>query len=211
LISIVNYELGNVKSIANAFNLLGEDTEITDDPKKLSESEAIILPGVGSFSKGMDNLKEKGLLDVLKNEVFEKGKPYLGICLGLEFLAEKSLEGGISDGLGWIKGTIEKIEPKDLNLKVPHMGWDDSKILSKGGLYQGIEEPSFYFLHSYYFKVDKSEKNVITSICDYGGIPITASIQKDNIYAVQFHPEKSQSEGIKLLKNFLDDIRDVKK
>lgn len=211
MISIVNYELGNVKSIANAFNLLGEDTEITDDPKKLSESEAIILPGVGSFSKGMDNLKEKGLLDVLKNEVFEKGKPYLGICLGLEFLAEKSLEGGISDGLGWIKGTIEKIEPKDLNLKVPHMGWDDSKILSKGGLYQGIEEPSFYFLHSYYFKVDKSEKNVITSICDYGGIPITASIQKDNIYAVQFHPEKSQSEGIKLLKNFLDDIRDVKK
>jgi glutamine amidotransferase len=211
LISIVNYELGNVRSIANAFCLLGEEIEITDEPKKLAESEAIILPGVGSFSKGMENLKEKGLIDVLKQEVIEKKKPYLGICLGLEFLAEKSFEGGVTEGFGWIKGTIEKIDTKDSSLKIPHIGWNDSKILRTGGLYKEIKDPTFYYLHSYYFKVDKLEQNTITSVCDYGEVPITASVQKDNIYAVQFHPEKSQSVGIKLLKNFLNDIRDVKK
>ena len=207
----MDYDLGNVKSIANAFYLLGEETEITDDPKKLSKSEAIILPGVGSFTKGMNNLKERGLVEILEKEIVVNKKPYLGICLGLEFLAEKSLEGGISEGFGWIRGTIEKIKPNENELKVPHMGWNDSKILRNGGLFHEIEEPSFYYLHSYYFKVDESEHNTITSVCDYGGVPITASVQKNNIYAVQFHPEKSQSVGIKLLKNFLDDIRNVKK
>ena len=182
--------MGNVRSVSNAFNLLQEKVEITDEPKKLSDAEAIILPGVGAFSDGIKNLKHKGLVAVLEKEVIDKKKPYLGLCLGLEFLAEKSFEGGMHEGLGWIKGTITRIQPNDPQLKVPHIGWDDTSILRKDGLFKDIEEPVFYYVHSYYFKVDDSEKDVITSICNYGGVPITATIQKGNIYATQFHPEK---------------------
>lgn len=207
MLSIVDYGMGNIRSVMNAFELLGEKLEITDDPKKLSQSEAIILPGVGAFSDGMMNLKKKGLIEVLQKEIIEKEKPYLGICLGLEFLATKSFEGGEHEGLGWIDGEVIKINPSETSLKVPHMGWEDTQILKKDGLFKEIENPTFYYLHSYFFKIDDKEKDVITSICDYGGVTITATIQKNNIYAVQFHPEKSQTTGIKLLKNFLDGIR----
>jgi len=207
MLSIVDYGMGNIRSVMNAFELLGEKLEITDDPKKLSQSEAIILPGVGAFSDGMMNLKKKGLIEVLQKEIIEKEKPYLGICLGLEFLATKSFEGGEHEGLGWIDGEVIKINPSETSLKVPHMGWEDTQILKKDGLFKEIENPTFYYLHSYFFKINDKEKEVITSICDYGGVPITATIQKNNIYAVQFHPEKSQTTGIKLLKNFLDGIR----
>ncbi|TLX95470.1 MAG: imidazole glycerol phosphate synthase subunit HisH [Thaumarchaeota archaeon] len=207
MLAIVDYGMGNVRSIYNAFNLLGEEVCITDDKNTLSSAEAIIVPGVGAFSDGMKNLREKNLLEILEKEVIEKKKPYLGICLGLEFLAEKSLEGGSHTGFGWIKGTVIRLQPNTPSLRVPHIGWNDTMVLKKEGLFKEIQKPTFYFLHSYYLKVDESEKNIITSICDYGGNQITATLQKDNIYAVQFHPEKSQSTGIKLLKNFLDDIR----
>lgn len=206
MIAIIEYGMGNVRSVSNAFELLGTKIEITNDPKQLSYADAIILPGVGAFSDGMRNLREKGLIDALREEILEKKKPYLGICLGLEFLAEKSFEGGIHEGLGWLKGIVTKIEPHHSSHKVPHMGWDDTKITKTGGILTELENPSFYYLHSYYLKVDDSEKSVITSTCDYGGNNITTSIQKDNIYAVQFHPEKSQETGLKLLKNFLDII-----
>ena len=198
--------MGNTRSISNAFNLLGEEVLITDNPTKFSDVEAIILPGVGAFSDGMQNLRQKGLIEVLEKEVTKKKKPYLGICLGLEFLAEKSFEGGIHQGLGWVKGTVTRIQP-NTKLKVPHIGWDDTIILKNDGLFKDIEEPVFYYAHSFYLRVDDTDKDVITSICDYGGTPITATIQKDNIYATQFHPEKSQSTGIKLLENFLSNIR----
>jgi glutamine amidotransferase len=207
MLAIVDYGMGNVRSIYNAFNLLGEEVCISDDKNILSNAEAIIVPGVGAFSDGMKNLREKNLLEFLEIEVVEKKKPYLGICLGLEFLAEKSFEGGIHTGFGWIKGTVTKLQPNVPTLRVPHIGWNDAVVLKNEGLFKEIQKPTFYFLHSYYLKVDESEMNVITSICDYGGNQITATLQKDNIYAVQFHPEKSQSTGIKLLKNFLDDIR----
>jgi len=199
--------MGNVRSILNALVLLGETVEITDEPKKLAQSEAIILPGVGSFSDGMNNLKKKGLIEVLKKEIIDNKKPYFGICLGLQFLAEKSYEGGECNGFGWLKGEVMKIRPNDPNLKVPHMGWNDTDVIKKHGLLEDLENPVFYYLHSYYLKLDDLEKDVVTSICNYGGVPITATVQRDNIYAVQFHPEKSQTTGIKLLKNFLDDIR----
>lgn len=201
--------MGNIRSVMNAFNLLEEKLEITDDPKKLSQAEAIILPGVGAFSDGMKNLRQKGLIEVLEKEVIEKKKPYLGICLGLEFLAKKSFEGGEHEGLGWIDGVVTRIIPNDSTLKIPHMGWNDTTIVKTGGLLNELDNPIFYYLHSYYLKVDNAEKDVITSTCDYGGIPIIATVQKNNIYAVQFHPEKSQTTGIKLLKNFLDDIRNA--
>lgn len=207
MLAIVDYGMGNVKSVLNGFELLGEKVEVTDNPEKLSEAEAIILPGVGAFSDGMKNLRKKNLVEVLEKEVLQNKKPYLGICLGLQFLAEKSFEGGEHEGLGWIKGEVTKIVPNDPKLKVPHMGWNDTKVNQIEGLLEEIENPVFYYLHSYYLKVNDSEKKVITSVCDYGGVPITATVQYENIYAVQFHPEKSQTTGLKLLKNFLDDIR----
>ena len=207
MLAILDYGMGNVRSIENAFNLLGEEVCITDDEKILSTAEAIIVPGVGAFSDGMKNLKEKNLLEVLEREIIKKKKPYLGICLGLEFLAEKSSEGGKHVGFGWIKGKVTQLKPNVSTLRVPHIGWNDTEVLKNEGLFKEIHKPTFYFLHSYYLEVDESEKHIVTSICDYGGNRITATLQKDNIYAVQFHPEKSQSTGIKLLKNFLGDIR----
>jgi len=199
--------MGNVQSVFNAFQLLEENIEITNNSKTLANADAIILPGVGAFSDGMRNLKELGLIEVLQTEVVDKKKPYLGICLGLEFLAKKSFEGGEHEGLGWINGVVEKIVPNERTLKVPHMGWNDTKVLKKDGLLKEIEDPVFYYLHSYYLNTAPSEKDVVTSVCDYGEVMISSTIQKDNIYAVQFHPEKSQSTGIKLLKNFVDEIR----
>lgn len=207
MLSILDYGMGNVRSIENAFNLLGEEVCITDNEKTLSDSEAIIVPGVGAFSDGMENLKKKNLLDILDEEIIKKKKPYLGICLGLEFLANKSFEGGEHKGFGWINGEVIQINSNHHSLRVPHIGWNDLTIIRNGGLYNEIHKPTFYFLHSFFFQVDDSEKNSITSLCNYGGNIIAASLQKENIYAVQFHPEKSQSTGIKLLKNFLGDIR----
>lgn len=200
--------MGNVQSVSNAFSLLGESVKITSEPIDLKEAKAIVLPGVGAFSDGLENLRKRNLLPVLEEQVLDKKKPYLGICLGLQFLAEKSYEGGEYDGFGWVKGKVIKLDPSTENLKIPHMGWNDTTIIKKGGLLKEIMEPVFYYLHSYFLDVDPSENNVITSICNYGNNKITATLQKDNIYAVQFHPEKSQLTGLKLLKNFLEDLRE---
>ena len=199
--------MGNVKSVQNAFELLGESIVISDDIKVISKSDAIILPGVGSFNDGMKNLQRKNLLSLLDKEVIEKNKPYLGICLGLEFLVKQSTEGGIHSGFGWINGSVDKISPKNKTLKIPHMGWNDTIIKESTGLFKDMSDQTFYYLHSYMLNLDNSEKNIITSTCNYGDVVIPASIQKDNIFAVQFHPEKSQSTGIKLLKNFIETIK----
>ena len=155
----------------------------------------------------MKNLQRKNLLSLLDKEVIEKNKPYLGICLGLEFLVKQSTEGGIHSGFGWINGSVDKISPKNKTLKIPHMGWNDTMIKESAGLFKDMSDPIFYYLHSYMLNLDNSEKNIITSTCNYGDVVIPASIQKDNIFAVQFHPEKSQSTGIKLLKNFIETIK----
>jgi len=200
--------MGNIRSVLNAFNLLGEDCIITDKQVDIRNAEAIVLPGVGSFSDGMKNLQDRRLIEVLNEEVIDKKKPYLGICLGLEFLAKNSTEGGFCEGFGWLNGEIKQIEGNSIENKVPHMGWNNTKILSNKGMYLEMENPSFYYLHSYYLKLENPEKRFISSICNYGNSKIIASIEKDNIFAVQFHPEKSQSTGIKLLQNFLKSIRD---
>jgi glutamine amidotransferase len=207
MLAVIDYGMGNVRSISNAFSLLQEEVKITDDPKIIANADGIILPGVGAFVDGMNNLKRKKLIPILKEQVLEKKKPYLGICLGLEFLAEKSYEGGTHEGLGWIKGTVTRILPTDSSLKVPHIGWNDTLIIKDDDLLKELEDPVFYYLHSYYLKTDDLEKNIITSICDYGGVKITATIHKDNIFATQFHPEKSQETGLKLLKNFIENMK----
>jgi imidazole glycerol-phosphate synthase subunit HisH len=207
MLALINYGMGNLRSISNAFDLLGKEVLITDDPDEISKSEGIILPGVGSFSDGIQNLKRKNMVDILEKEVLINKKPYLGICLGLEFLAERSYEGGSYEGFGWINGSISKIEPKSCSFKVPHIGWDDTEILKNDELFNEIQEPTFYYLHSYFFDVSKDDKKYVTSVCDYGGVEIPATIHKDNIFATQFHPEKSQETGLKLLNNFLEYVK----
>ncbi len=207
MIAILDYGLGNTRSIYNAFHFLQENVLITDDPKILRSSDAIVVPGVGSFNDGMNNLKKKNLLEILNEEVIEKQKPYLGICLGMEFLAEKSFENGEHSGFGWIKGNVIKLENQNLETKIPHVGFDDTEIIKNSLLLSKLEQPIFYYLHSYFLNLENSETNFITSICNYGGNKIIGSFEKNNIHAVQFHPEKSQGTGLKLLQNFLSFTR----
>lgn len=202
MITIIDYGAGNLQSIYNAFEALGEKTAIVREPSKLREAKAIVLPGVGAFGDGINNLEKLGFINALNEEIIDNKKPYLGICLGMQFLSEKSFEHGEHKGFGWINGVVKKIEPAEKQFKVPHMGWNDVKILKRNVLFTGLDEnPVFYFVHSYFF--DVKEENAISSTCWHGEM-INASLEKDNIFAVQFHPEKSQTAGLKLLKNFID-------
>ena len=200
--------MGNTRSVLNAFSLLGEKCMITDKKSDITNSEIIVLPGVGAFSDGMKNIQHNGLLEILNEEVIDKKKPYLGICLGLEFLAKNSLEGGFCEGFGWLDGEVRQIEISETENKVPHMGWNDTNVIFNDGIYSGIKEPSFYYLHTYYLHLEKNDMQYVSGECKYGNSTITSSIEKDNIFAVQFHPEKSQSAGIKLLQNFLTRVRE---
>lgn len=171
-------------------------------PQLLESADFIVLPGVGAFGDGMRNLNELGLVVPLKEEVLHKGKPFLGICLGMQLLAATGTEFGVHEGLGWIKGAVIRIEPGDPGLRVPHIGWNSLTVRVPHPLFQGLqEEPAFYFVHSYQFVPD--DRSHISTTCDYGG-EIVAAVQNENIYGVQFHPEKSHREGLTVLKNFLD-------
>jgi len=203
-IVIVDYGMGNIQSIYNAFEVVGEKACIVNDPSELSDAKAIILPGVGAFSDGIKNLQKLGFIDPLEEEVLRKGKPYLGICLGMQFLARESHEHGLHKGFGWIPGAVKKIEPSDPGFKVPHMGWNNVKVLKKDDvLFAGLgENPVFYFVHSYHLEPEEAFGGRVTST-SWHGTTITASVRKDNIFGVQFHPEKSQGAGLKLLENFV--------
>jgi len=202
MIAVVDYGSGNLQSVLNACEAVGSEAVRTDRAEDFRKADGIILPGVGAFGDGMRNLREKGLIDVLTEEVMGKKKPYLGICLGLQFLAEKGLEHGEHAGFGWIKGTVELMKPKSNEFKVPHMGWNNVKITKPSPLFEGLQEsPVFYFVHSYHFVPDSSEREVIIGTSDYG-MEVTAAIQKENLFGVQFHPEKSQAAGLMILKNF---------
>ncbi|MBM3231709.1 imidazole glycerol phosphate synthase subunit HisH [Candidatus Peregrinibacteria bacterium] len=203
MLAIVDYGMGNLKSVANALEGLSAEVTLTRDSSVIEQAEGIILPGVGAFGEGMRNLHTFGLVDVLRREVIEKKKPYLGICLGLQFLAHTGYEDGESRGLGWVNGTVKLIEPKGDGYKVPHMGWNNVKILKKSEIFAGLkDDPVFYFVHSYGLELDPSEESIVTSVAEHG-CRIIASIQKGHIFATQFHPEKSQSAGLMVLKNFI--------
>lgn len=202
MIALIDYGAGNLKSVANACAAIGADVMVTVDPDVIRKSSGIILPGVGAFAEGMDRLRAAGLIPVLTEEVIGKKKPYLGICLGLQFLAEKGFEHGEHEGFGWVKGVVKKIEPNDPECKVPHMGWNSVEVKRPSDLFQGLQsDPVFYFVHSFALEVDPSEKDVVSGIAHHGG-EIVASVQKGNIHAVQFHPEKSQNAGLMVLNNF---------
>lgn len=200
---IIDYGMGNLKSIYNAFKALGhKNVKIVNAPEELEQVDAIILPGVGAFADGMHNLNHMGFVDKLKDEVVIKKKPYLGICLGLQFMADMSHEYGQCKGFGWIKGNVEKIKVSDKIFKVPHMGWNDVEMKNHGILFNNLgDNPVFYFVHSFY--LNPLDKILVTSIC-FHGMEIIASIEKENIFGVQFHPEKSLGAGLQVLNNFCD-------
>ena len=196
MIAVIDYGMGNLKSVQKGFEKVGFDAVVSSEQEVIENASHLVLPGVGAFKDCMHNLEEKGLVEpVLKG--IEKGKPFLGICLGLQLLFEKSEEFGAHKGLGLIKGKVARF-PKS-ELKVPHMGWNSIKKKSDTPLLKQIDDNSyFYFVHSYYVI---PEDNVTATSTEYG-FEFTSSIIKDNIFACQFHPEKSQKEGLKILKAF---------
>ncbi len=199
-ICIIDYKLGNIASIYNALKDLNQNVIVSNIKGEISKSSHIVLPGVGSFKQGMKGLKDLNLIEILNEEVIDKKKYFLGICLGMQLIASKSFEDGVTSGLDWIKGDVIKII-KTKNIKIPHMGWNEVNF-SKSILYKGIKKfSSFYFVHSYYLK--PKNNNIISGTCVHGD-KITSSVEKDNIFATQFHPEKSHDVGLKLLKNFIN-------
>lgn len=201
MIAIVDYGMGNIKSVLNALQYIGEDPVVTTDLKQIDDASHLILPGVGAFGDAMKNLFQRGLVEILNRQVFEKGKPLLGICLGLQLMAKNSQEHGHYDGLGWLDAEVVKFKSVK-HLKIPHMGWNDICLQNSHPLFLGIkkDELSFYFVHSYHIVCNKPENIVAT--CEYG-VEFAAVICRDNIVATQFHPEKSQDNGIQLLENYI--------
>lgn len=199
MIAFIDYKAGNLNSVAKAFEKIGAKNFIAQDPKDLQKADKLLLPGVGSFKEAMKNLKELGFIEVLKEQVLVQKKPILGICLGMQLFLERGYEGGVCEGLGFIEGEVVKFE-EDLNLKIPHMGWNELEILKQEPLYQGIENKSdFYFVHSFYVKC---KDEFVSAKAQYRH-KFVASLQKDHIFATQFHPEKSHNLGLKLLENFI--------
>jgi len=202
MITIVNYEMGNLGSIYNMFRYIDVEAEITDDIEKIKKAKKILLPGVGSFDMAMKKIKEKNFFDILNEKALIEKIPILGICLGMQLLTDSSEEGS-SKGFGWISAdTLSFKERIDRDLKVPHMGWNVVKKTRESKLtkdFENFEEVRFYFVHSYFVKV-KDEKNSILKT-KYG-IEFDSAIQNDNIFGAQFHPEKSHKFGMKLFENF---------
>lgn len=200
-IGIVNISIGNVGSVYSAFNFYNYDVALINSPDRLNACDVIVLAGVGNFKAASLRLRELKFWDRLNEEVVVKKKPVLGICLGMQLFADVSYEGGENKGLEWIKGKVVKIEGN--SVKIPHIGWDDVKPLDNN-LFKGIRYGSFYFMHSYHFVPD--DNNTIKATTQYGDLEIVSAVGKDNIFGVQFHPEKSQGDGLRLLRNFLEMI-----
>ena len=199
-ITIIDYDAGNIKSVERAIAYCGGEAILTRDPKVLLDSPKVILPGVGSFGDAMDKLKKYDLIDTIHDYV-QTGKPFLGICLGLQLLFEGSDESPEAQGLGILKGYLHKI-PDNLGLKVPQIGWNSLDYPNKGRLFAGISEGSFvYFVHSYYLKAE--DPSIVVATTDYG-VCVHASVEKDNVFGCQFHPEKSSDVGLRIIKNFLE-------
>lgn len=199
VIAIIDYDAGNIKSVEKALQYLGEEAVITRDAGEILMADKVILPGVGAFGDAMEKLNRYGLVPVV-HEVVEKGIPFLGICLGLQLMFESSEEAPGVEGLGLLKGKIVRI-PEGDGLKVPHMGWNSLSFPKEGRLFAGIPENSYvYFVHSYYLQ---AEEDIVTATAEYG-VTIHASVEKGNVFACQFHPEKSSHTGLTILKNFVE-------
>ena len=200
MIAIIDYDAGNLKSVEKALIHLGYECIITRDAKEILEADRVILPGVGAFGDAMAKLRKYGLVDIIK-QVVEKNTPFMGICLGLQLMFEKSDEAPGVEGLGILPGKIVAIPPKE-GYKIPHMGWNSISINKKSRLFKDIPEQSYvYFVHSYYLKAE--DESIVTATTEYS-THIHASVEYENVFACQFHPEKSSDVGIQILKNFVE-------
>ncbi len=202
MITIIDYEMGNVGSIANMFKYIGVESTIESDPDKIKKASKILLPGVGSFDMAMKKIKEKGLDEVLNEKALKEQIPILGICLGMQLLTHGSEEGELN-GLGWIPAKTIRFKNRiDNRLKIPHMGWNIVNKHQKSSLTEGFEafdESKFYFVHSYFVEVEDEKNSILKT--EYG-VKFDSAIEKDNIFGVQFHPEKSHKFGMKIFENF---------
>lgn len=200
MIGIIDYDAGNIRSVEKALAYLGKETVVSREPEVLLKADQVILPGVGSFGEAMENLHKYGLVSVIR-DMIKDGKPFLGICLGLQLLFESSEESPGVEGLGILKGKILRIPPSP-GLKIPHMGWNSLQLQNHGRLFQNIpQDACVYFVHSYYLKAEEPE--IVKAVTDYS-TQIHASVEKDNVFACQFHPEKSSHCGLHILKNFAE-------
>lgn len=200
-IVIVDTGVANRHSISNALSHIGCDIELTADAARIRAADKLVFPGVGAFEAGMRSLRSLNLIEVLSEEVIEKHKPILGICLGMQMMAEIGEEDGVYQGLGWVKGRVRRLMPNDPSYKVPHIGFNSVDWKHDSRLFAGLPQPAdFYFVHSYYLDTDIP---LVSGTADYAG-PMVAAIERDNIMGVQFHPEKSQAAGLHLLRNFVN-------
>ena len=200
MIGIIDYDAGNIKSVEKALQSLGQETAVTRDPETLLKADKVILPGVGAFGDAMGRLRQYGLEEVI-HQIAEKGTPFLGICLGLQLLFDSSEERPGVKGLGLLPGKILRI-PDGEGLKIPHMGWNSLEITPGARLFRGIPQDSYgYFVHSYYLKAE--DPAIVAASTQYG-VSIHASVERDNVFACQFHPEKSGEIGLRILKNFIE-------
>lgn len=199
MIAIIDYDAGNIKSVEKAIQYLGEEAVVTRDRETILGADGVILPGVGAFGDAMEKLHSYGLVPVIE-ECVARNIPFLGICLGLQLLFEGSEESPGVKGLGILEGEIVRL-PAESGLKIPHIGWNNLKFPRKGRLFEGIDEDAYvYFVHSYYLKAKNPE--IVTATTEYGAL-IHASVEKDNVFACQYHPEKSSGVGLKMLENFI--------
>jgi len=196
---IVNYGMGNLRSVVNAFAAVGRDVKVSADPHDLDHAGSIVLPGVGAFGDGIANLRNGGWLDPL-TAAAARGAPVLGICLGMQLLAATSTEHGVHQGLGWVHGQVTRLPSADPTIRIPHIGWNDVALVAPSPLLENLgPNPSFYFVHSFALDADAPG---VSAVCTHG-TPFAAVIQRDNVFGVQFHPEKSHTAGLTLLRNFV--------
>ena len=199
MIAIIDYDAGNIRSVEKAVEALGGDAVLTSDAAVIRQADHVILPGVGSFGSAMENLYRFDLVDVIR-ETAEEGKPFLGICLGMQLLFERSEESPGAEGLGILKGEVLRI-PEGEGRKIPHMGWNSLHLQNDGRLFAGVQEGAYvYFVHSYYLRA--ADPSIVRATAEYG-VTIHASVEQGNVMAAQFHPEKSSSVGRQILQNFL--------
>jgi glutamine amidotransferase len=206
-IAVIDYGMGNLRSVAKALELVGAKAIVSDDPKRILAAQAVVFPGVGSFGPAMDNLKEKGLDETIKDAIF-RGRSFLGLCLGFQLLLDLSYEEGKHEGLGILRGEVPKFKvpvKKSASLRIPHMGWNTVRATDAGeNMFKGIPDNAyFYFVHSYYCA--PMDMGVIAGKTSYG-IDFCSAIVKNGIWACQFHPEKSGKNGIRLLRNFVQEV-----
>jgi len=205
-IVIVDYGVGNTLSVFNAIKQLGYHVAVSKDASDIDNAAALVLPGVGAFEAAMNNIRKYHLDEMLNEQVLVKQKPIIGICLGMQLMATTSEENGIHNGLNWIPGNVIKLDlPREFS--VPHVGWNDLTIHKKDPVFARVDEkPHYYFDHSYHYNCDQQH---IAAVTEYGGKSVVSAIKKDNIHGVQFHPEKSQNNGLKLFRGFFNSIQSL--